>query len=232
MPVSGTACQVCSPGYQSPAARRRGPRLWLVSLILLALYVLPLVIALSTRNGRVWPWFRPQEDPTGPSHFFYLAGDSDTVWLAWLTAADDPDDDGLTWFEYSPFSTMWSLGHPDPDRDSARIRNGEIGRAAWSIVELKAGTESRWSDNPQVVIKSREIGLPVWLVVIPVLVLAVPPLLALSGFITETERTHKGQCPSCGYDLRASPEYCPECGRKLDNHVAGNDRDREPLARG
>jgi hypothetical protein len=46
----------------------------------------------------------------------------------------------------------------------------------------------------------------------PTLAFAIPPLLALIKLHRERRRSAGNHCRVCGYDLRASPNYCPECG--------------------
>jgi hypothetical protein len=53
-----------------------------------------------------------------------------------------------------------------------------------------------------------EVIVPYWLVVAVTAV----PAVRLTGRLRRRRRARAGHCPSCDYDLRATPDRCPECG--------------------
>jgi len=55
----------------------------------------------------------------------------------------------------------------------------------------------------------RLIGVPLWSLA---LLFAILPALHLGAAIRSRRHRRAGRCPRCGYDLRATPERCPECG--------------------
>ena len=55
----------------------------------------------------------------------------------------------------------------------------------------------------------KEWRLPYWA---PATLLAVPPAVALLRRRKSRRDRTLNLCPSCGYDLRATPDRCPECG--------------------
>lgn len=54
------------------------------------------------------------------------------------------------------------------------------------------------------------VAIPDWLILILTTIL---PALAARRFLRERPQ-EPGRCRSCGYDLRATPDRCPECGRR------------------
>jgi hypothetical protein len=55
--------------------------------------------------------------------------------------------------------------------------------------------------------------VPHWCVVIATSILPACWLIRSRRRLRDARRANAGQCRECGYDLRASPERCPECGR-------------------
>ena len=71
----------------------------------------------------------------------------------------------------------------------------------------------RWRDNSVgLTYVSSEIGLPYWFLAT---LFAIPPILWAKGRIRRRRtalRIRARCCTRCGYDLRATPDRCPECG--------------------
>jgi hypothetical protein len=68
-----------------------------------------------------------------------------------------------------------------------------------------------WGDSHFPVL-SREAAVPLWFVMI---VFGTWPIVKLVRIVRH-RRDVPGHCRRCGYDLRATPERCPECG--AENH--------------
>ena len=60
----------------------------------------------------------------------------------------------------------------------------------------------------------RQIVSPLWAPFI--LFAAYPSIVFIRGPLRRWRRSRKGFCLKCGYDLRGTPERCPECGKETD----------------
>jgi hypothetical protein len=63
----------------------------------------------------------------------------------------------------------------------------------------------------------RMIVIPYWPLVI---VCALLPIRSAIRWTPRKRRIKRGLCPACGYDLRATPERCPECGSTAERSSA------------
>jgi hypothetical protein len=85
-------------------------------------------------------------------------------------------------------------------------------RPAWAGQINRLGFRyTRWSNG------SGEFGLPLW---VPASLLVVISFIAGAVAEAQRRRSGRGRCAKCGYDLRASPRRCPECGTAVPTAAA------------
>ncbi|HZN69002.1 MAG TPA: hypothetical protein VFB66_27225 [Tepidisphaeraceae bacterium] len=105
-----------------------------------------------------------------------------------------------------------------PARDFTAAVSGHVSRGA--------GSHSRYAGGVQIGRVYRPSGfefvvvyvvVPVWLLLLPLAPAWTP---SLWQFARARARQRRGLCPSCGYDLRATPDKCPECGLAPDQSAA------------
>ncbi|HET6249689.1 MAG TPA: hypothetical protein VFE47_18515 [Tepidisphaeraceae bacterium] len=74
-----------------------------------------------------------------------------------------------------------------------------------------------WHDYGYVHTSIPEYGLNDYLIILPIWLLMLPTLILPATWLLRRRRARlrrtRGLCPHCGYDLRATPGRCPECGR-------------------
>ena len=58
-----------------------------------------------------------------------------------------------------------------------------------------------------------------WLLVV---VFGIVPGLWVGRFIRGWIRQSRGYCAACGYDIRATPQRCPECGAKIKSPLSSS----------
>jgi len=116
------------------------------------------------------------------------------------------------------FSTQWKFSHYQlpayhgPTWLTLFPRLGRIiARSSWTFYSPYG--------PPQVGLASEgpALILPDWLLAV---VTAVMPLRWLVKFRRHRRRQlrlARGQCLTCGYDLRGTPDRCPECGKTAEN---------------
>ena len=62
------------------------------------------------------------------------------------------------------------------------------------------------------------VAVPFWFIT---LLLALGTAASILSLRKHRRWNKEGRCPSCGYDIRITPDHCPECGWRMQLPAAG-----------
>lgn len=124
-----------------------------------------------------------------------------------------------------PGDRLW-LG----DRDGTRVDHFRIPARAAPDLRTTWGFSWHYNDSTAGEGLFRSVRTERWAASVPIWLGIAPGAIACGITIARRRRRRcrrqqaAGRCPACGYDLRATPERCPECGTarsKSSRNAAG-----------
>jgi hypothetical protein len=98
--------------------------------------------------------------------------------------------------------------HPDIPVWAAPMQNGWSGPHD-EFLGIAAGHRVRIFNKPGLHFSRTYLVLPLWLAAVVTVIL---PGFAAVRYFRMRKLARQGVCAHCGYDLRATPDCCPECG--------------------
>ena len=102
----------------------------------------------------------------------------------------------------SPMANVIRRGYVSYPAGPAPARGSEGG---WSVL----GFSYSEHNDPSLRMTARAFAIPYWGLLVA---FALPLVLRLMFLSRRRRRRRLRLCPACGYDLRATPDRCPECG--------------------
>jgi hypothetical protein len=198
----------------------------LVSAIILASFTMLLfIVALSIRSyrvGDVWSVAENSYSGTELSERQWSLGSGRGIILfqsrpARFSLTEPKAMAELSGQRPSGVHTEWNTQRPedllDLGWDQTRWR-----RMGFAFQHFKSSSATS-------VFSTTSIAAPVWFIAIP---FAVGPALWIIAARRRLRSQRQGLCPTCRYDLRATPQRCPECGWAAGANTAAASR-RRPL---
>ncbi len=124
-----------------------------------------------------------------------MAGDKDAIYGPGISAQlnslpyGNSSDAGDVWFRAS--------------------RNEKLGIRPRFQIHPDYGMIHGWTFHQE---QTTWIAIPAWLLAV---LFGIAPMIGFIRLVRNSKRLKYGHCFNCGYDLRATPDRCPECGKEV-----------------
>ena len=175
-----------------------------VSLILCTAMVI-LLLRSHLRIGDNLLWFSGNADRHTRT-WIYLTSQNSAISAGYLGMRyDDASGYARTAFVYSSAEVQPGLSYRKLP-DAPAPRSGSF----WNRRGFDIGWLRSTRQPPSTRAAQLFISMPHWFLIV---LFAIPPLLWIIFRLRSRRRESGKFCPKCGYDMRATPDRCPECGQ-------------------